>query len=44
MKSLKYKLAVMLGVVLVFSAVITPQMNQNDDVYGDADLGMSINL
>ena len=44
MENLKYKLAVMLGVVIVFSAVIVPQMHQNDDVYSDADIGVSIRL
>lgn len=44
MENLKYKLAVMLGIIMVFSAVIVPQMHQNDDVYGDADIGVSVRL
>lgn len=38
MTNIKYRLIVVLAVVLVFSAVIVLQMNQNNDIYGDADI------
>lgn len=44
MTNIKYRLIVVLAVVLVFSAVIVPQMNQNNDVYSDADICVSMLL
>lgn len=44
MRNIKYKVAVLLSVALVLSAVIVPQMIPTDDVYGDADIGISISL
>ncbi len=44
MGNIKYKVAVLLSVALVLSAVIIPQMTPADDVYGDADIGASISL
>lgn len=44
MRNIKYKVAVFLSVVLVLSAVIVPQVIPTDDVYGDADIGISISL
>lgn len=44
MRYIKYKVAVLLSVALALSAVIVPQMMPTDDVYGDADIGISISL
>lgn len=44
MKNLKYRLAIFISVILMFSAVIIPQMIPADDVYGDTDVNVSITL
>lgn len=44
MRNIKYKVAVFLSVALVLSAVIVPQVIPTDDIYGDADIGISISL
>jgi hypothetical protein len=44
MKNLKYRLAIFISVVLMFSAVIIPQMIPDDDVYGDTDVNISVIL